>query len=313
MLAQSAVAINPFRHKGVTMRSTLLRVASIKGSGVSTALGNPLWARASLAALSVWAIAASSGIAGAITENRQDAWMTIATAAVVLVSALLSSIVGFAFSAIAGSALAYFKLDPVNAVRTIVLCSSAIQLYAVWRLRASIRWRPLWPLLISGALTIPIGVGLLVRLDPSLYVMGLGLFLIGYGAYALIRRETRVVRGNIWTATVAGALGGLAGGLAGFPGASVTIWCSRRGWDKHQQRAVYQPYILIMQLLTIVCLHWQAPPSVQATQDLAFVPFALFGAMGGLALFERMNNRQFHLATSALLLVSGVGLLLRAL
>ena len=39
----------------------------------------------------------------------------------------------------------------------------------------------------------------------------------------------------------------------------MTIWCSMRGWDKQQQRAVYQPYILAMQLLTIICLHWLAP------------------------------------------------------
>ena len=44
-----------------------------------------------------------------------------------------------------------------------------------------------------------------------------------------------------------------------------------------------------------------------------FVPFALFGAIGGLALYQRLTNRQFHVATSALLLISGAGLLARAL
>ena len=122
--------------------------------------------RASLVGLSVWAIAEFGDIAKAIAESRHGAWITIATAAVVLFAALLSSIVGFAFSAIAGSALAYFGLDPVSAVRTIVLCSCAIQLYSVWKLRASIRWRLLL-LLLSGALTVPMGVWLLIRLDAS--------------------------------------------------------------------------------------------------------------------------------------------------
>jgi hypothetical protein len=295
------------------MQSTLFRVASIKADGVSGALSSPLLARASLVALSVWAIFEFGGIASAISESRQGAWITIATAAVVLVSALLSSIAGFAFSALAGSALAYFNLDPVSAVRTIVLCSCAIQLYAVWKLRASIRWSPLWPLLLSGTLTIPFGVWLLVHLDAAFHAAGLGLFLISYGGYALLRRETHAVRGGAWTAVLAGAVGGIAGGLAGLPGASVTIWCSMRGWDKLQQRAVYQPFILAMQLVTIVCLRWQAPPSVQAAQDLVFVPFALFGASGGFALYQRLTNKQFHVATSALLLASGVGLLVRTL
>ena len=184
------------------MRSTLLRVASIKVIGASAALSSPLLSRASLVGLSVWAIAEFGDIAKAIAESRHGAWITIATAAVVLFAALLSSIVGFAFSAIAGSALAYFGLDPVSAVRTIVLCSCAIQLYSVWKLRASIRWRPLWLLLLSGALTVPMGVWLLIRLDASFYVAGLGLFLIGY--VVLVRRETHVVRGGNWTGVIAG-------------------------------------------------------------------------------------------------------------
>jgi uncharacterized membrane protein YfcA len=276
-------------------------------------LGSPLLARLALVALSAGPSSKPGDIATAIGESRPDAWMTIGTAAVVLVSALVSSIAGFAFAAIAGCALAYFKMDPASAVRTIVVCSLAIQLYAVWKLRESIRWHRLWPLIFGGASTLPVGVWLLLRLDASMFAAGLGGLLVAYGGFSLMRRETRVVRGGPWTAAVAGALGGLTGGLAGLPGPMVTIWCSRRGWDKQQQRAVYQPYILVMQALTLVCLRWQAPTVVQATQDLMFVPFALFGAIGGLALYQRLSQRQFHAVTSALLFVSGAGLLARAL
>ena len=275
-------------------------------------LSRPLIVRAAAFALSVWAIVEFADFAQAVAENRPGAWPTAGIAAVVLIAALISSIAGFAFSALAGCALAYFNLDPVNAVRTILVCSLAIQLYAVWKLRGSIRWRPVWPLLFGGALTLPLGVWLLVRLDASLYAAGLGALLVAYGGLVLMRREVAVVQGRTWTAVLAGALGGVTGGLAGLPGVSATVWCSRRGWDKQQQRAVYQPYILIMQLLTIVWLHWQAPLDWQMARNFAFVPFALVGAIGGLAVFQRMTNRHFHMATSALLLVSGAALLARA-
>jgi uncharacterized protein len=107
-------------------------------------------------------------------------------------------------------------------------------------------------------------------------------------------------------------LSGLTGGLAGFPGSFVTIWCSMRGWDKLQQRAVYQPYILIMQIVTILSLQWQTPIDGHAMQGVRFVPFALMGAIGGFAAFERMSNKQFRVIVSILLIVSGVGLLGRA-
>jgi hypothetical protein len=45
-----------------------------------------------------------------------------AAAAVVLLAALVSSIAGFAFAVIAGSALAYLRFDPVQAVTTMALC-----------------------------------------------------------------------------------------------------------------------------------------------------------------------------------------------
>ena len=269
--------------------------------------------RSALVGLVGWALVVAWHIGRTIVEQHQGGWMASTTAAVVLVASLAASIAGFAFSAIAGSALAYLHIEPLHAVQSMVLWSTASQLYAVWSIRASIRWRPLWPMLAAGIVTVPLGVWLLKHVDSSFYATGLGVFLTAYGCYMVTRRERRVVRGRAWIDAAAGALGGITGGLAGIPGAPVTIWCSMRGWDKLRQRAVYQPYILTMQLVTIACLQWQAPAHMHFGQDLAFVPFALLGAVAGLAVFQRMSNKQFQRAISVLLVVSGIGLLIRAL
>jgi uncharacterized membrane protein YfcA len=233
-------------------------------------------------------------------------------AVIVLLAALVSSIAGFAFAVIAGSALAYLRFDPVQAVMTMALCSIAIQAYAVWQLRASIRWRALTPMLVAGAITTPLGVALLIHIDAKLYAAVLGAVVTGYGGYVLLRRQTRPVRGAAWHEALAGALGGVMGGLSSAPGLAVTIWCSMRGWDNVQQRAVYQPFILAMQLVTVACLTWSAAPHTDALRHASFVPFALMGAVGGFALYCRMTMRQFHVAVSLLLMVSGAGLLTRA-
>jgi uncharacterized membrane protein YfcA len=235
-----------------------------------------------------------------------------AVATVVLLAALVSSIAGFAFAALAGSALAYLRFDPVQAVMTMALCSIAIQAYAVWQLRASIRWRALAPMLAAGAITTPLGVALLIHIDAKLYAAVLGAIVTGYGAYVLLRRETRPVRGAPWHDLLAGALGGVMGGLSSAPSLAVTIWCSMRGWDKLRQRAVYQPFILAMQLVTVTCLTWTAGPRTEALRHASYVPFALMGAIGGFALYRRMTTQQFHAAVSVLLIVSGAGLLTRA-
>jgi uncharacterized membrane protein YfcA len=285
----------------------LAATAQLASSGSNRVAG------AALATLTAWMLAESWGIATAMHVKDQGGWLAAAIAVVIMLSALVSSIAGFAFSAIAGSALAYLHVEPVRAVQSMVVCSIATQCYAVWSIRKAIRWRAVAPMSAAGLLTMPLGVGLLLHAGALFYAAGLGAFLAGYGAWLALRREGGVARGHIGFDLAAGALGGLTGGLAGIPGAPVTIWCSLRGWDKLTQRAVYQPYILVLQIATLAGLRFATPQQHPLAHDLSLVPFALLGAMGGLALFRRMTTRQFQIAVSLLLLVSGLGLLGRAL
>jgi uncharacterized membrane protein YfcA len=50
------------------------------------------------------------------------------------------------------------------------------------------------------------------------------------------------------------------------------------------------------------------PPSSSA-KALAFVPAALLGARFGLRIFKRLSDRQFEFVVNALLIVSGIGLM----
>ena len=275
--------------------------------------GEAVLTRVALYGLAIWMLVETAPIIGGIANHREGAWLAGATAAIILFSALMSSVAGFAFSAIAGSALAYLGMEPVRAVQTMVVCSIATQFYGVWNIRDSIRWRTVVPMAGAGAATVPLGVWLLRHVDALHYAAGLGVFLVAYGAYIALRRASSRVGGSAWHDAVAGAVGGITGGLAGIPGAPVTVRCAMRGWDKLAQRAVYQPYILAMQIVAIACLRWQAAGHPGIAHDVSLVPFALLGAIGGLAIFRLMSNRQFQVAVSVLLVMSGLGLLGRVL
>lgn len=47
-------------------------------------------------------------------------------------------------------------------------------------------------------------------------------------------------------------LGGITGGAIAFPGVAPTIWCGLRGLPKDVQRGVVQPFILAIQVATLV-------------------------------------------------------------
>jgi uncharacterized membrane protein YfcA len=247
-----------------------------------------------------------------LLQHRAGSTTALLTLAVVFSAALLSSVVGFAFSALAGSGLMHLYDRPSQAVEIMVLCSIAIQLYCVIAIRRSIEWRRLLPFLLGGAACVPVGVWLLSRVSYDAFTIGLGAFLTVYGAVMLWRPQGRIWTGSWWTDFCVGALGGITGGLAAFPGAFVTIWCSVRGWDKSVQRAVTQPFILAMQLITLGTMHAQHfavhIDSVRIEGMLA----ALFAAFVGMRVFRSLSNRQFALLLNSLLMVSGALMILRA-
>jgi uncharacterized membrane protein YfcA len=233
--------------------------------------------------------------------------------AAILLASAASSIAGFAFSALCGALLFHLMDDPVYVVQVMIVCSIAIQLFSVAALRHAIDWRSLPVFLIGGIAGVPAGAWLLLHLPTGIYRHVIGALLIVYGCYLLLRWPTRALRTGPLADACAGFLGGFTGGLAGFSGAFVTIWCGLKGWDKARQRGVYQPFILCMQPVSLIVIHLMRPSSSVAQLDwntLAFVPAALLGAWFGLRIFRRLSDRQFELAVNLLLVASGIGLIL---
>ena len=239
-------------------------------------------------------------------------WNMLVPLLAVLLASTVSSIIGFAFSALAGAVLFHVIDSPVHTVQVMIVCSIAIQLYCVVSLRSSIAWRSLPRFLLGGVVGVPVGVWLLIHLPSGTYRAILGSLLIAYGAWLLFRRPARPLAWGAWADICAAFLGGLTGGLAGFPGAAVTIWCGLKGWDKEHQRGVYQPFILCMQPISLLFIQLMQPSSpTMARLDwhtFVFIPAALAGAWLGLRIFKRLSDRQFEVAVNLLLVLSGVSL-----
>jgi uncharacterized membrane protein YfcA len=226
----------------------------------------------------------------------------------IFLAATISSIAGFAFSAIAGASLLHLIDDPVEAVKVMIASSIAIQSYSVVAIWRTIDWQRLAPFLLGGALTIPAGIYLVLNASAGTYWNGMGAFLVLYALIMLFRGGPATYRGSVIVDVVTGALGGITGGAAGFPGAFVTIWCGMRGWDKNRQRAVYQPFILIMQLLTLLALEVSGAGQSYDISLMEYAPAALLGAYCGLSIFKRLNDRHFNIAIYVLLIISGIAL-----
>jgi uncharacterized membrane protein YfcA len=222
----------------------------------------------------IWHLASSAGVP-AILSASVPSWLAVFV--VIFIAAAVSSTVGFAFSAIAAAMILHLVPDNVAAVQIMMAASIGIQSYSVAALYRTISWRACMPFLIGGAATIPAGIYLLLSVCPRTYILAMGVALVVYGTYMLFRRPLWVQGGGAFANGLVGAIGGLTGPLAAFPGAFVTIWCGIRGWDKVVQRSIYQPYILVIQVLTLIVL---GTVSERAVLDAQLLTYALPGVMG---------------------------------
>ncbi len=228
----------------------------------------------------------------------------------ICLASVISSIAGFAFSAICGAILFHFHDDPVQIVQIMIVCSIANQASMTWASRHDIAWRGLRVYLLGGAPGLAIGVWILLNMDRGLYAHGFGAALLLYGVYMLVRKPFVVRHPPVALDLLAGFLGGITGGAAGFPGAFVTIWCGMKGWSKARQRAVFQPFILSMQVAALLAISLLRPAGTGMPgfdiANLLFVPASLAGTWAGLALYGRMSDLQFGRAVNLLLIASGL-------
>lgn len=221
---------------------------------------------------------------------------TVSSAAlcIVLFSALFSSIAGFAFSPIAGAMLFHMVHTPLAVVQILLVASIAQQIYCIWRLRGTIRMSECVPYLMGSVATLPLGLYLLLETPVSRYLPLLGVLLVVYGVFTMLRPALRVGSNPLWGRACAGALGGITGGVAASPAAFVTMWCHCQGLDKQEARSVIQPFILVNQLLTLGALMTIRPMTLMSLDGLRYAAPAVLGAYFGLMIFKRVNTSTFN-------------------
>jgi uncharacterized protein len=265
--------------------------------------------RCALAMAGVLALAVYTTWLPTVAPMERSLWISLA----VLAASLVSSIAGFAFSAICGAMLFHLIDDPVRAVQIMMICSVAGQSLMVWALRREIPWRALFVFLAGAAIGLPLGIFVLLHTRPALYIHAIGVALVLYAFFMMARRPMIVRRHNAVFDVMVGVLGGMTGGAVAFPGMFVTIWCGFKGWPKEKQRALYQPFILIVQLAAIAIMALpgfsrQSRPAFEFA-GIAYLPAMLLGSALGLACFNRLSDRQFSLAVNLLLVASGLSFL----
>lgn len=224
--------------------------------------------------------------------------------------ALVAGLSGFAFGLVAASIWLYI-LNPLQTATLIIAFGLIVQGYSVWKLRGALDWIRLWPFVAGAALGVPVGVTILTWANPAHARIGVGAFLVLYSLYALFRPTIDPVRsGGAAADAGVGFLNGVFGGITGLAGILVTIWCGLRGWPKDLQRAVFQPVAVATFLMSALWIGAKGAITAETTKlFLIGLPALLAGTWLGLKLFGRLNEAAFRKIVLALLLASGIVLI----
>jgi uncharacterized protein len=217
---------------------------------------------------------------------------------------------GFAYGIVATSIWLY-AISPLHAAMLVVSAGLIIQSSFVYKMRGRLDWPRLAPFLIAGLIGVPIGVALVVKTDPGTIRFAIAIFLAVYGLYALLApRLPHVSGGKAGDATI-GFFGGILGGLCGFSGVLPAIWTQLRGWSKDVARGVYQPFILVAHVATLLLFGVVALDWVGVFLFLLVAPATALGGWVGWMIYGKLSERRFQQMFAGLLVVSGLLLLIQ--
>jgi uncharacterized membrane protein YfcA len=219
---------------------------------------------------------------------------------------------GFGFG-LTAMALWAWTLEPRLAAALAVVGGLTGQLLAAFTVRRGWDLRALMPFLAGGLAGLPFGLWLLPRLDVPLFKAMLGAMLVVICPLMFFAGRLPKLRGGRTGDALAGAAGGVMGGLGGFTGVVPTLWCTVRGFDKDRQRAVIQNFNLSMLLVTFSTYLATGVIERPMLPLLAIVPPAvLIPVLLGTRMYVGISDVAFRKVVLGLLFLSGIALLVSA-
>ncbi len=224
-----------------------------------------------------------------------------------LVAGFTSGFAGFGTGLVA-SGLWFHALPAPMVPPLVALSSVASQLLGLIAVRGAFDWRRAGPYLAGGLAGVPFGVLALSLASPDILRLVVGLFLVGYALFQLTGLARLAVGswGGRGADGVIGAGGGVLGGFAGLSGVLPLIWLQLRGGSSDRQRAVYQPFNLIVLALAGIGMVVSGQVDRQVAMVAALgLPATLTGAWIGVRAYRGVSEKTFRRAVLVLLLASG--------
>jgi len=236
--------------------------------------------------------------------------------AIVFLASLLQGATGFGFGLFAVAALSLLVELKVS-TPLLALLNLPVIFYVFWRLRKSVVWSGLAPIVVGLLIGIPFGIFVLVTWPQHLLLRMLGVVLIASAVRTAWPNDPGEEQGaerpgSFLGATVSLCVGLCTGALAGafnVGGPPIIAYVYCRPGTKEQRTATLQALFAISVVARIIVM--AAPPASLyrvplLLTALACLPASAIGTLGGYALFRRFPPRALEAFVAVFLFGIGV-------
>ena len=228
-----------------------------------------------------------------------------------LAGGFVTGLAGFG-TGLAAAGVWFHALEPGTVPPLVALVSVGGQAVASLFVRHAFDRRRAGPYLVGGVLGVPLGVAALAVASPGVLKLAVGLLLVVYTLLSMATRLPRPPPSRAADAAV-GLGGGVLGGFAGLSGPLPVIWLRLRGGSADVQRAVYQPFNLVVLALAAAAMAVSGAMDLAALEAAALcLPVALAAAWAGARLYRRIDPVLFQRIVTGLLCLSGIVLIAEA-
>jgi uncharacterized membrane protein YfcA len=234
-----------------------------------------------------------------------------AAALVVFLASFVMGLTGFGIALVAMAFLPYL-MEPAAAVVLLTIYAFVFSVVVVAvQLRRDLAPRSLVDLVVGSLVGTAPGVWLLASIDASSLNRLIGAVLVVVVLLEARRVLPERLPGRGW-ALGAGFLAGLAGAAVGTPGPPVIVYSATQGWSPRAVKANIMGFFVVNQGVILLGYWWAGlltAPTLRLMAALALP--ALAGVLAGTAVFGRLDPIRFRRIVFAVLLVSGLVLLIR--
>lgn len=225
------------------------------------------------------------------------------------VAAFINSAFGFGEGMINMSILTFF-FSLKFAAPFVALLSGLGSLYIILRDRADWRFDNVKVLVLGALFTVPLGIWLAANSDAQLMRRFLGVLVIAFSIYNLLKTKLGHLPDDRW-AWLFGGIGGILGGAYNVSGPPVVIYGNLRAWSPAVFRVTLQAYFASLSVIVVSTHGFQGNLTRELLLTVLYaLPTTFIGIVLGRWLNRKIKNPDlFRRVIYGLLLCLGAALI----